>query len=88
MVLVNGICEGFKTIKLNHILLVTFSGSSAYADSPGFIALNVSWANFGASVNTQRQMLALKTVKYHKIDLENIFTYHIFTTIFGVSTFF
>lgn len=40
--------------KLEHILLVTFSGSSAYADSPGFIALKVSWANLGASVKTQR----------------------------------
>lgn len=36
----------------------TFSGSSAYADSPGLMALNVSWASLGASAGI---MTHLKT---------------------------
>lgn len=40
---------------------ITFSTSSAYADRPGFSALNVSWFNFGVSVQKQYSKISNST---------------------------
>lgn len=37
----------------------TFSTSSAYADRPGFSALNVSWVNLGVSVQKQYSKISI-----------------------------
>jgi len=39
----------------------TFSTSSAYADRPGFSALNVSWVNLGVSVQKQYSKISTDT---------------------------
>lgn len=39
----------------------TFSTSSAYADRPGFSALNVSWVNLGVSVQKQYSKISTGT---------------------------
>lgn len=43
---------------------ITFSTSSAYADRPGFSALNVSWVNLGVSVQKQYSKISNGTYNF------------------------